>query len=209
MNHGRSASDDPVGAVAQDLAARHGLIGLVHPPAPLPAWQALPAARIWLTKALAAAAVAEPQAAMAAEWLLDNDFHVQRAILQIGEDLPPTFHDRLPGLADPETRPFARTYYLAHELLHATHLQLSLPSAIHFINRYQDESPLSIAELWAFPTMLRLACLELLITGFSGLFPDIPLPFRIGPAAEISATAADSECVSRAIANLVVISTIQ
>ncbi|HEY5504609.1 MAG TPA: hypothetical protein VIK28_05575, partial [Sedimentisphaerales bacterium] len=37
-------------------------------------------------------------------------------------------------------------------------LQLSLPGAVQFLRAYQEDAPLTIAELWAFPTMLRLAC---------------------------------------------------
>ncbi|MFA7584920.1 MAG: glucoamylase family protein, partial [Novosphingobium sp.] len=204
-----NAVDDPIGAAAKEVAARHILSSLTVKPSHLPAWEALPEAKNWLTRALSAASVAEPQNASAAEWLLDNDFHVQRAILQVQEDLPPQFYGRLPGIAGDETAGLPRTYFLAHELLHATHLQISVNSAIHFIERYQDNSPLSIAELWAFPTMLRLACMELLVTGFTRLFTSIPSPFKVGPGARISATADDTECVSRAIANLVVISSIQ
>ena len=202
-------ADDPIGAAAHEVGVRHSLTGLTVKPAPLPAWQALPAAKDWLDRALLAASVAAPQNSSAAEWLLDNDFHVQRAILQVKEDLPPRFYDRLPGVADDGTAGLPRIYFLAHELLHATHLQISLNSAIHFIERYQDECPLSIAELWAFPTMLRLACMELLVTGFTRLFDNVPSPFKVGPGTRISGTADDTECVSRAIANLVVISTIQ
>ena len=202
-------ADDPIGAAAHEMGVRHALSGLTAHSAPLPVWQALSAAKNWLTRALSAASVAEPQNASAAEWLLDNDFHVQRAILQVKDDLPPQFYSRLPGVAGDASAGLPRIYFLAHELLHATNLQINVNSAIQFIERYQDESPLSIAELWAFPTMLRLACMELLVSGFSRLFEAVPSPFEVGPGARISATIDDTECVSRGIANLVVISTIQ
>ena len=199
---------DPIAAAACELACRHRVAGLTRRPTPLTTWSQLPALRAWLNSARAAAGAAEPQGSSAAEWLLDNDYHVQRAILQIKEDMPPDFYRRLPGLAGEAARGLPRIYALAHGLLHASHLQISLNTAVRFIQRYQDDEPLSIAELWAVPVMLRLACLELLVTGFGRLFPDVPPPFEVGPDAARSAAVDDTECVSRAIANLAVISTI-
>src|SRR3546814_1857062 len=54
-----------------------------------------------------------------------------------------------------------------------------LNTAVHYVDRYQEQMPLSIAEIWAFPTMLRIVCLELLVTAFSRLFPEIEPPFQI------------------------------
>ena len=204
-----SVNYDPIGLAARDASVRHLLHGLTSGPAPLPVWEALPALKLWLDKAIAEASVAEPQNASAAEWLLDNDFQVQRAILQVSEDLPRPFYNRLPAVVEDGGAGLPRAYFLAHELLHATHMQLGLASAVHFLECYQSDNPLTIAELWAFPSMLRLACLELLVTGFARLFTKVPSPFAEGPGACLSASGDDAECVSRAIANLVVIATIQ
>ena len=205
-----AANYDPIGLAACDVSVRHLLHGLTSGPAALPIWEALPALKLWLDKAIAAAGVAGPQNTSAAEWLLDNDFQVQRAIRQVGEDLPLQFYKRLPAVVEEDgAAGLPRTYFLAHELLHATHLQLGMNSVVNFVERYQDDNPLTIAELWAFPCMLRLACMELLVSAFASLFSDVPSPFTVGPGVGISATGDDTECVSRAIANLVVIATIQ
>ena len=205
-----AANYDPIGLAACDVSVRHLLHGLTSGPAALPIWEALPALKLWLDKAIAAAGVAGPQNTSAAEWLLDNDFQVQRAIRQVGEDLPLQFYKRLPAVVEEDgAAGLPRTYFLAHELLHATHLQLGMNSVVNFVERYQDYNPLTIAELWAFPCMLRLACMELLVSAFARLFSDVPSPFTVGPGVGISATGDDTECVSRAIANLVVIATIQ
>jgi cyclic beta-1,2-glucan synthetase len=164
--------------------------------------------RQWLGEALAAAKVSDPKGAMAAEWLLDNDYHVQRTILQIGEDLPERFYRRLPALGGEEEEELPRVFALGHGLLHSSHLQLSLTSCIQFIRAYQEQTPLTIAELWAFPTMLRLACFEVLTTAFARLFPDVAVPFAASVCACASASVDDTECVSRALANLAVIASI-
>jgi cyclic beta-1,2-glucan synthetase len=198
----------PIRAAADENAVRHRLGGRIASAAPLPVWSQISSMRKWLKRARDAASVADTRNAVAAEWLLDNDYHVQRAILQIEEDLPARFYQRLPGLAGEQAEGAPRIYALAHALLRASHLQVALGSAVEFIGRYQEEEPLTIAELWAFPTMLRLACLELLVSGFGRLFEDVPPPFDIHAEGQLSAGTDDTECVSRAIANLAVISAI-
>ncbi|NLD54095.1 MAG: cellobiose phosphorylase, partial [Burkholderiaceae bacterium] len=197
----------PVDGAAYILHDRHA-VG-THPPRPVPVWSKLPALGDWLDAALAAARTTEPEGASAAEWLLDNDYQVRRALLQIAEDLPPSFYRRLPALSGSDKDGLPRVFALAHGLLQSTHLQLSLTSAVAFVNAYQDRSPLTIAELWAFPTMLRLVCLEVLTSAFSSLFPDVEPPAAPSPCAAASICLDDNECVARALSNLAVISTIQ
>ena len=196
----------PVVATARDLSSRHVILN--RRPKPVPVWSELKSVRQWLGEALAAASVSDPNGALAAEWLLDNDYHVQRTILQIGEDLPGRFYRRLPSL-DGDGEGLPRIFALAHGLLYASHLQLSLTNSVQFVRAYQEQTPLTIAELWAFPTMLRLACLEVLTTAFARLFPDVKAPFATSSCAITSASIDDTECVSRALANLAGTSSIQ
>jgi cyclic beta-1,2-glucan synthetase len=196
-----------VESAARDLSSRH--VVLDRRPNPIPVWSELTSMRKWLGEALAAARLSDPNGAMAAEWLLDNDYHVQRTILQIGEDLPERFYRRLPALDGEGEEGLPRVFALAHSLLHASHLQLSLTGCIQFIRAYQELAPLTVAELWAFPTMLRLACLEVLTTAFARLFPDVKVPFAICACCTASASIDETECVSRSLANLAVISSIQ
>lgn len=199
----------PIIGSADEIATRHQLTGLISKSVPLPVWTHLDAMKAWLTRARQAAAHADQNAGSAAEWLLDNDYQIQRAILQISEDLPREFYGKLPGLAEGGLgRP--RIHQLAHGLVQASHLQVSLTTAIPFVERYQKKMPLSIAETWAFPTMLRIVCLELLVTGFTRLFPQVDPPFPVDETPDASTAAIDdTECVARAIANLAVIATIQ
>lgn len=199
---------DPLVIAAHELALRHQMEGLRRRAAFINAWSRLKTMGPWLESALAAAAATDVKNAPAAEWLLDNDFQVQRAILQIDDDLPQGFYARLPGIGKGEEA-YPRVYDLAHALLDASRLQIAFGPAIHFVSAYQDKAPLSIAELWAFPTMLRIACLELLVTGFGQLFSEVPPPFETGKGACLCHPADPTECVARAIANLGVISTIQ
>jgi len=193
-------------AAARELADRHAVSTL--PAAPLGLWSALRAMPDWLARARTALAEPSPQLSKAAEWLLDNDHLVERAVQQIDHDLPAGFYARLPGLAGGEQAGVPRVYALARRFLEVSQLQVSLASAVTFTNAYQESDRwLSIAELWAFPTMLRLACLELLVFALERLAPDVSAPCT----ATLEGTTSpldDTESVARAIANLSVIASI-
>ncbi len=203
---------DPIDLVSsleragEELALSHGvsrqranLIGFVRDAG---------AVESWLKRARIACQRPEPHAAKAAEWLLDNDYHVNRALRQIANDLPTDFYSRLPAMAGKED--FGpRVFLLAYEFLRATHLQVSLSNAQRFVNGYQCHQPLSIAELWAFPTMLRIACIEILIAALNSLFGDRLSPnFSVSEFAQDNRALDPTERVARSIADLAEIAAI-
>jgi nucleotide-binding universal stress UspA family protein len=179
-----------------------------QPPAPIPALENIQAALGWLHSARLACADASPEVEKAAEWLLDNDYQVHRAIRQIRQDLPASFYSRLPVLCDPGTPRFPRVFALAHELLRVTQLQVSLASSVTFVNAYQERQPLTIAELWAFPTMLRIACLEIIVAALTPMLPGVARPFVPTARAADPHSLDDTGRVARGIANLAVIAAI-
>lgn len=196
---------------AADLHYHHKMLSSSSDP--IPAWQRIDEATSWLTQVRKICADAPTEAGKAAEWLLDNDYQVFRAIRQIKRDLPPSFYERLPAFEsltdDGSKSRFPRVFALAHGLLRATHLQVTLPATIKFICAYQRETPLTIAELWAFPTILRIACLEVLVSSLSAVLQgQIEEPFA--PTAEANAPYSldDTERVARSIANLSLIASI-
>jgi cyclic beta-1,2-glucan synthetase len=118
----------------------------------------------------------------AAEWLLDNSYIIQGHIVDIHRNLPRRYHKVLPVLtahveagggppwrlsyyrrqrgrreAGPGT---LRIYHLALELIQATDARFTREILIEFLECYQKEAPLTIAELWVFPLMLRFALVE-------------------------------------------------
>lgn len=178
-------------------------------PESIPAWHHIDDAVDWLTQARKSCANAPPDAAKAAEWLLDNDYQVYRAIRQIQEDLPHSFYEKLPALEGEAKSRFPRVFALAHILLKVTHLQITLPAAIQFICAYQRDSPLTIAELWAFPTMLRIACLEILVSSLGSILHNqIKPPFTPTAEAKAARSLDNTERVARSIANLSLIAAI-
>ncbi|TDJ78467.1 MAG: cellobiose phosphorylase [Planctomycetota bacterium] len=130
-----------------------------------------------------------------AEWFLDNDYLVLRAIRQIGADMPPGFYSRLVGLESGEPRVHA----IAREFLSRTELGLDERSAIQFLVGYQELRPLRIGELWALPTMLRIEALTTLVAGLAARFPAIDPPAGALPGVPLAALLDDEERVGRAI----------
>ncbi|MEH6758655.1 MAG: glucoamylase family protein [Parasphingorhabdus sp.] len=175
----------------------------------VPAWQEIGKTNDWLNEARKACANAPSEAAKAAEWLLDNDYQVYRAIRQIKEDLPLSFYKQLPALMVDGEAKYPRVYSLAHLLIQTTHLQVTLSATVKFICAYQRAHPLSIAELWAFPTMIRIACLEILVDSLSSIFAErIVRPFVSTDTAMAKYSLDDTERVARSIANLSLIGSI-
>jgi cyclic beta-1,2-glucan synthetase len=197
---------DTLALAASALGAHHGVCpGRPHA---APVWAELDALPGWLDSARRCCADPPPDATKAAEWLLDNDYHVRRAIRQVREDMPPAFYRRLPCLSAPECNRMPRIFLLAHGMLDAAHMQLSLDAAVQFVDAYQEGAPLTIAELWAFPTMLRLACLEILVTAFSELEPGLDAPFEPAPGSDYRETHDPTEAVSRALSTLMAVGNI-
>jgi len=193
----------PLETAARELSKRHEISRA--PPQPIPVWAQIGLMPKWLDRARSAATEPTPDATKAAEWLLDNDYQVRRAILQIEEDLPANFYRRLLSLGNTDEAGMPRVFALAHGLLRASRLQLSSDVVECFVRAYQEKMPLTIAELWALPTMLRLACLEILVGAFSRLVPEVQPPFQKTGQARLPEFFDDTECASRAIANLVII----
>ena len=204
------SDSDMIGLLDQVADRLHRSHKLSSEPAKrIPAWQDIAKAEDWLNDARAKCVNAPSEAAKAAEWLLDNDYQVFRAIRQINEDLPASFYRQLPALETDGQAGFPRVYALAHHLIQATHLQITLSGTVRFINAYQRRHSLSIAELWAFPTMLRIACLDILVNSLSVIFDErISRPFALSDAAKVEYSLDETECVARSIANLSLIGSI-
>lgn len=97
-----------------------------------------------------------------AEWILDNFYVVQQATRQIGENMPAGYYRRLPKLDESTLRGYPRVYAVAREILRAVEGQLDVDRVKRFVRAYQEVRPLTMGEIWALPTMLRLGVLELL-----------------------------------------------
>jgi len=190
--------EEPLGLAARQLAGQHAVAD--GTPRPTPCWSEIAAASDWLLRARAVLADPEGRVAKAAEWLLDNEYVVRRAVAQIQQDLPAGFYRQLPALARPGNEAPPRVLELARGLLVASHLQLSLSSVTRFVEAYQSTAVLTTAELWALPTALRLACIEVLVDAVERLVPSLEAPFEVPRTARPNLE--ETECVARALGNL-------
>jgi cyclic beta-1,2-glucan synthetase len=96
----------------------------------------------------------------AAEWLLDNYHIVSAAARDVVRDLPPSFFRRLPRIAADEFEGTPRIYALALELIRCSAGHLDAQRLHRFITAFQSVAPLTIGELWAWPSALKLALVE-------------------------------------------------
>ena len=115
----------------------------------------------------------------AAEWLLDNFYVVQQTFRQIREDMPPGFYRQLPKISANPLEGIPRIYAVAGELVVNNEAYLEMDRVDRSVQLFQDITPLTTAELWALPVMLRLAIMECLTQAVSrimGLQRENPLP---------------------------------
>ncbi len=142
-------------------------------------------------KHLAATPIADADSPKAAEWFLDNYYLIRRVARQVEEELPHGFVLHLPQVASGPSKGSLRVDTLARALVTSHRLELDLVGLRRFIDAYQTVSPLTIAELWALPTMLRSCVLRHLLRFLSELYaPELGERAHFGlraPAPETSA----------------------
>ena len=96
----------------------------------------------------------------AAEWLLDNFHVISAAARDIHHDLPPSFFARLPRVAAEEFAGLPRIYAMALELIGSSAGRIDAQRMQRFIAAFQSIAPLTIGELWAWPSVLKLALID-------------------------------------------------
>ncbi len=96
----------------------------------------------------------------AGEWLLDNFHLITSEIRDIRQHLPGAYYRQLPALASREQAGHTRIYAMAVELVRHSDSRIDRSQLLVFVNSYQRVAPLTIGELWAWPSMLKLALIE-------------------------------------------------
>ena len=178
------------------------------PPAPLDLLENIDALPDWLESLRRFCVEPDPDQARAADWLLDNDYQISRAIREIRQDMPAAFYRRLPVIADGGPA-LPRIFGIAHAILAAARFQLTVQGLVDFLDAYQKTLPLTTAELWALPSMLRIAGLEILANGFAALDESLAPPFEASPLATESQPQDPTSRVSQAITALVGVRSIE
>jgi cyclic beta-1,2-glucan synthetase len=96
----------------------------------------------------------------AAEWLLDNFHLLESEARSTLHNLPAHYYRKLPKLAAREHAGQARVHALAVALVRHGDGRLDSERLERFPSAFQNVAPLTIGELWAWPSMLRLSLLE-------------------------------------------------
>ncbi|CAN5925688.1 hypothetical protein BH11MYX4_BH11MYX4_14230 [soil metagenome] len=107
------------------------------------------------------------------EWYLDNYHLLRRVARQVAEELPMGFRRHLPLLASGPAKGLTRIDALARAFVQKTRIVVDVSALQRFVRAYQQVSPLTIAELWALPTMLRDGVLRGLLRFLAAL--DVPV----------------------------------
>jgi cyclic beta-1,2-glucan synthetase len=95
-----------------------------------------------------------------AEWLLDNFYIIEEVLREVRTDLPRGYYDELPVAAAGPWAGLPRVYALAVALVTHTDSHLEDAQVLRFVRAFQEVAPLTTGEVWAVPTVLRLALLE-------------------------------------------------
>ncbi len=96
----------------------------------------------------------------AGKWLLDNAALIDEQTHQVRRGLPRGFFRLLPRLRDEPLAGLPRIYGIAWAWVAHTDGGFDTELLTAYLRAYQQERPLSLAELWALPTTLRVVLVE-------------------------------------------------
>ncbi|MES1162489.1 MAG: hypothetical protein ABUL50_05465, partial [Rhizobacter sp.] len=100
------------------------------------------------------------QVSPAAEWLLDNFHLIEGQLKEIHEGLPRRYFRDLPVLIDEPLAGLPRIYGVAWAFVAHTDGAFDEDLLTHFLGAYQQTRELTLGELWALPTTLRVVLVE-------------------------------------------------
>ncbi len=96
----------------------------------------------------------------AAEWFVDNYYVVERQIQLIRDDLPVGYYRQLPKLAAGHLSGLPRIAGIAWSYVAHTDSHFEAQLLVRFVTAYQNVQTLTIGELWALASMLRVVLIE-------------------------------------------------
>jgi cyclic beta-1,2-glucan synthetase len=96
----------------------------------------------------------------AAEWLLDNFHLIEAQLREITDGLPRRYFRDLPVLQDEPLVGLPRVYGVAWAFVAHTDSAFNEELLVHFLQAYETSRELTLGELWALPTTLRVVLIE-------------------------------------------------
>ena len=96
----------------------------------------------------------------AGDWLMDNFSVVMAQVKEIHDGLPRRYFRDLPVLVEAHLEGLPRVYGVAWAFVAHTDSAFDASLLAHFLNAYQKTRELTLGELWALPTTLRVVLIE-------------------------------------------------
>ncbi|NGP76550.1 glycosyltransferase 36 [Balneolaceae bacterium YR4-1] len=106
---------------------------------------------------LASAAKKQKELSTAGEWLIDNFYIIQEQIVELNEDLPYTYYEKLPRLSEGNFKGYPRIYELVQKLAAISDNIIDKENTLTAVQAYQNAFTLKLGELWAVPIIVRFA----------------------------------------------------
>ena len=96
----------------------------------------------------------------AAEWLLDNFHLIEAQSKEVRDGLPTRYFRALPVLRDEPLAGLPRVYGVAWAFVAHTDGAFDEELLVHYLLAYQEARELTLGEMWALPTTLRVVLIE-------------------------------------------------
>ena len=96
----------------------------------------------------------------AAEWLLDNFHLIEAQLEEVRDGLPRRYFRALPVLLDKPLAGLPRIYGVAWAFVAHTDGDFNDELLVQFLSAYQETRELTLGEMWALPTTLRVVLIE-------------------------------------------------
>jgi cyclic beta-1,2-glucan synthetase len=94
------------------------------------------------------------------EWLLDNFHLIEAQFEAVHEGLPRNYYRALPVLLDEPLASLPRVYGIAWAFVAHSDGAFDEELLLHFLAAYQESCELTLGEIWALPTTLRVVLIE-------------------------------------------------
>ncbi len=109
---------------------------------------------------LARAAKKHKELSTAGEWLIDNFYIIQEQIVELKEDLPYTYYEKLPRLSEGSCKGYPRIYEMVQKLAVISDNIIDKENTLNAVQAYQNANTLKLGELWAVPIIVRFVLIE-------------------------------------------------
>ncbi|PJI07746.1 MULTISPECIES: GH36-type glycosyl hydrolase domain-containing protein [Clostridium] len=96
----------------------------------------------------------------ASEWLLDNLYLIEKEYKDIKHNMSGICYRNMPVISKGAFKGLPRVYYLGTKIINKLDGRINEGALVSYIGEYEKRAVLTSAELWALPTMFRMAVIQ-------------------------------------------------